>query len=399
MHADLTAFPEPLAVLDSSLQVREANVAWRDAFGEAARLAPEAEEAAREVLGGARSRLELEIDAAPGDGASPQRWAFLRCARSEGEPLVFVHARTWIARPGDASAQRRREDEQAEELELLRTFINLAPNLMFIKDRCSRYVMANNALAACYGVTPEQVVSASQHELTAIQEEAVGFASADRQVIDTGQPVVIAEKETRANGEVHWYETVKTPILRRSGEVQVACFSVDVTERQRAQEALERSARELQDMAAAARREADKKSALAAELDRRLAVIQAQQQQIQALSAPILEVADGIVGVPLIGAMDEERTATLTERLLDIIATRQVRSVVLDLSALELIDTRTADRLISIVRAIGLLGARAAVTGIQPAVAQTMTSLGIDLSSIVTTRTPKDAIRLFSTRA
>ncbi|XXT22391.1 hypothetical protein WME94_12605 [Sorangium sp. So ce429] len=38
--------------------------------------------------------------------------------------------------------------------------------------------------------------------------------------------------------EVHWYETVKTSILRWSGEVQVACFSIDVTERQRAQEAL-----------------------------------------------------------------------------------------------------------------------------------------------------------------
>ncbi|XXY47237.1 PAS domain-containing protein [Sorangium sp. So ce269] len=397
MHADLDSFPEPLAVLDASLQVREANRAWRDAFGEAARLAPEAEEAAREVLGGARSRLE--IDAAPGDGASPQRWTFLRCARSEGEPLVFIHARTWTARLDDASAQRRREDELAEEVELLRSFINLAPNLMFIKDRCSRYVMANTALADCYGLTPEQVVSASQHELTASAEEAAGFASLDRLVIDTGQPIVVEEKETRANGEVHWYETVKKPIVRRDGEVQVACFCVDVTERQRAQEALERSARELQDMAESARREADEKSALAAELDRRLAVIQAQHQQIQALSAPILEVADGIVGVPLIGTMDEERTATLTERLLDIIATRQVRSVVLDLSALELIDTRTADRLVSIVRAIGLLGARAAVTGIQPAVAQTMTSLGIDLSSILTTRTPKDAIRLFSARA
>ncbi|WP_437579377.1 PAS domain-containing protein [Sorangium sp. So ce887] len=389
MRADLDAFPEPLAVLDATLRLREANGAWRSAFGEAAVLAPQAEEAARAVLDGAQSRIE--IDAAAGDGASPQRWTFLRCARSGGEPLIFVHARAQ-----DGAAQRRREEELAEEVELLRSFIDLAPNLLFIKDRRSRYVMANNALARCYGMTPEQVVHASQHELTSSADEAAGFASVDRQVIDTRQPAVIEEKETRPSGEVHWYETVKKPIVRRSGEVQVACFSVDVTERQRAQEALQSSARELQTMAAAARREADEKSALAAELDRRIAVIQAQHRQILALSAPILEVADGIVGVPLIGAMDEERTAMLTERLLERIATRQVRSVVLDLSALEAMDTRTADRLVSIVRAISLLGARAAITGIQPAAAQTMTSLGIDLSSLVTTRTPKDAIRLFS---
>ncbi|WP_437870352.1 PAS domain-containing protein [Sorangium sp. So ce363] len=390
MHADLDAFPEPLAVLDANLRLREANLAWRNTFGEAALLVPEAEEAARAVLGGAQSRAE--IDATASNGASPQRWTLLRCSRSEGEPLVFVHARA-----ADDAAQRRREEALAEELELLRNFIDLAPNLMFIKDRRSRYVMANSALASCYGMTPAQVVHASQHELTASVDEASGFTSVDRQVIDTRQPVVIEEKETRPNGDVHWYETVKKPILRRSGEVQVACFCVDVTERQRAQDALQSSARELESMAAAARREADEKSALAAELDRRLAVIQAQHRQILALSAPILEVADGVVGVPLIGAMDEERTATLTERLLNIIATRQVRSVVLDLSALETIDTRTADRLVGIVRAIGLLGARAAITGIQPAVAHTMTSLGIDLSSMVTMRTPKDAIRLFST--
>ncbi|WP_437337172.1 PAS domain-containing protein [Sorangium sp. So ce394] len=392
MRADLDAFPEPLAVLDATLRLREVNAAWRDAFGEAPVLGPQAEEAARAVLGGAQRRME--IDAGAGNGSGPQRWTFLRCARAEGEPLVFVHAR---AQGG--AAPRRREEELAEEVELLRSFIDLAPSLMFIKDRRSRYVMANSALADCYGMTPEQVVHASQHELTSSAEEAAGFASVDRQVIDTRQPAVIEEKETRPNGEVHWYETVKKPIVRRSGEVQVACFSVDVSERQRAQEALQRSARELQTMAAAARREADEKSALAAELDRRLAVIQAQHRQILALSAPILEVADGIVGVPLIGAMDEERTAMLTERLLDAIATRHVRSVVIDLSALEAMDTRTADRLVGIVRAIALLGARAAITGIQPAVAQTMTSLGIDLSSMVTMRTPKDAIRLFSTRS
>ncbi|AUX30275.1 MULTISPECIES: PAS domain-containing protein [Sorangium] len=392
MRADLDAFPEPLAVLDATLRLREVNAAWRDAFGAAPVLAPQAEEAARAVLGGAQRRVE--IDAGAADASGPQRWTFLRCASAEGEPLAFVHVR---AQGG--AAPRRREEELAEEVELLRSFIDLAPNLMFIKDRHSRYVLANSALADCYGMTPEQVVHASQHELTASAEEAAGFASVDRQVIDTRQPAIIEEKETRPNGEVHWYETVKKPIVRRSGEVQVACFSVDVSERQRAQDALQRSARELQTMAAAARREADEKSALAAELDRRLAVIQAQHRQILALSAPILEVADGIVGVPLIGAMDEERTAMLTERLLDAIATRHVRSVVLDLSALEAMDARTADRLVGIVRAIGLLGARAAITGIQPAVAQTMTSLGIDLSSMVTTRTPKDAIRLFSTRS
>ncbi len=300
--------------------------------------------------------------------------------------------------PLDGAPQRSREDELAAEVKLLRDIINLSPYLIFLKDRRSRLVVANQAFADCYGMTPEQVVRASQHELTKQVDEADHFAGVDRRVIDTRQEAVIEEKETRPNGDVHWYETVKRPLVRGDGQVQVACFCIDITERKRAQEELERSARELQVMAESARREADEKSALAAELDRRLAVIQAQHQQIQALSAPILEVADGVVGVPLIGAMDEERVATLTERLLESIASRQVRSVVIDLSAVEVIDSHMADRLVGIIQAIGLLGARAAITGIQPAVAQTMTSLGIDLSSILTMRTPKDAIRYFASR-
>lgn len=296
----------------------------------------------------------------------------------------------------DGAAQRCRDEEIADELRLLRDLVEHNPNVTFVKDWHGRYVVVNRAMAEFAGRPPQEIIGLTHRELTGKLDEAERLLRMDRHVIDTGEELVTEEKVTRPNGEARWYQTTKRALVRKNGEVQVVGFAVDITERKRAQENLERSARELQEMAAAARREVDEKSTLAAELDRRLAVIHAQHQQILALSTPILEVADGVMGVPLIGTMDDERAARLTERLLDCISSRQVRSVVLDLSALDVVDERAVDQLVGIVRAIRLLGARAAITGIQPALARTMCSLGIDLSTLTTMSTPKDAIRRFA---
>ncbi len=48
------------------------------------------------------------------------------------------------------------------------------------------------------------------------------------------------------------------------------------------------------------------------------------------------------------------------------------------------VDTSTAAYLINLVRAVRLLGAEAIITGIRPSVAQTIISVGVDLSGIPT---------------
>src|SRR6185295_17602383 len=101
----------------------------------------------------------------------------------------------------------------------------------------------------------------------------------------------------------------------------------------------------------------------------------------------------GVIGVPLVGSLDDARTGALTERLLQTITERHALHVILDLTGIEVVDTSTADRLIGIVKAIGLLGARVVITGIRPAVAQTMVTLDASLSGLSTQRTLRDALR------
>jgi len=86
------------------------------------------------------------------------------------------------------------------------------------------------------------------------------------------------------------------------------------------------------------------------------------------------------------GSLSSERAEILMDRLLAEIVSTRSRYALLDLTSVEIIDTNTADHLVKIVRAIELLGARAVITGIRSAVAQTIVSIGVDLSQILTLR-------------
>jgi rsbT co-antagonist protein RsbR len=81
------------------------------------------------------------------------------------------------------------------------------------------------------------------------------------------------------------------------------------------------------------------------------------------------------------------------ERLLDEIVARQSRFVILDITGVEIVDTKTADNFIKVMKAAQLLGARCVLTGIRPAVAQTLVDLGLDLSSIATLRNLQEGLR------
>ena len=130
-----------------------------------------------------------------------------------------------------------------------------------------------------------------------------------------------------------------------------------------------------------------------AELARQIETIHQQQVAIHELSTPILEVWDEVLALPVIGVVDTRRSAEIMERLLTGVVNLKARYVIVDLTGVEVVDTRTADHFLKVVRAAELLGARCIVTGIRPAVAQTMVDIGVDLSSITTLRSLRDGLR------
>jgi hypothetical protein len=71
---------------------------------------------------------------------------------------------------------------------------------------------------------------------------------------------------------------------------------------------------------------------------------------IDEVSTPILELWDDVLALPVIGVVDSRRSVQIMERLLDEIVHRQSRFVIIDLTGVEFIDTRTADCFTKLIR-------------------------------------------------
>jgi rsbT co-antagonist protein RsbR len=122
-------------------------------------------------------------------------------------------------------------------------------------------------------------------------------------------------------------------------------------------------------------------------------VIQEQEAALRNLSAPILQVWSKVLAVPIMGGLDHRITQALRERLLGAIAAGDTEHVILDLTAVDWVDTGTANHLIRLARAVELLGASVIITGIRASVSDTFVTLGIDLGGLRTMRNLQEGIR------
>ncbi|MFG3011868.1 STAS domain-containing protein [Streptomyces cinerochromogenes] len=121
-------------------------------------------------------------------------------------------------------------------------------------------------------------------------------------------------------------------------------------------------------------------------------LIARQRQQLLEVATPVIEVWEGIVAVPLIGTLDSARSQVVMESLLEAIVDRRARYAVLDITGVPTVDTLVAHHLMKTVAAARLMGAECIVSGIRPAIAQTIVHLGIDLGSVVTRAGLADAL-------
>lgn len=140
------------------------------------------------------------------------------------------------------------------------------------------------------------------------------------------------------------------------------------------------------------RKEVEERAETEKQLREKLSLIAQQEEAIRALATPIIEVWEGVITLPLIGVVDTQRAADMMARLLEAITQKRARYTIIDLTGVELIDTATAEHLLRLVLAAELLGARCVITGIRPMIAQTMVSIGIDLSRLVTLASLRDGL-------
>lgn len=119
-------------------------------------------------------------------------------------------------------------------------------------------------------------------------------------------------------------------------------------------------------------------------VEERERVIRQQQDALRELSTPVLPVRERLLILPIIGILDAARARQLTEQLLIGIRRHRAKVVVVDVTGTPEVDATVANHLVNTVDASRLMGASVIITGLSPTIAQTLVTLGVDLSKMNT---------------
>src|SRR5437899_848158 len=111
-------------------------------------------------------------------------------------------------------------------------------------------------------------------------------------------------------------------------------------------------------------------------------IIRQQQEAIRELSTPVLQVRERLLILPIIGVIDSQRARQLTEQLLRGIRNNRAKVVVVDITGVPTIDSTVANHLVQTVEASRLMGASVIITGLSSEIAQTLVTIGVDLSKV-----------------
>jgi len=117
-----------------------------------------------------------------------------------------------------------------------------------------------------------------------------------------------------------------------------------------------------------------------------------QGKTIMEISTPVIKLWDRILILPVVGVVDSLRAQQMMETMLNKITETSSKVIILDIQGVAAVDTAVANHLIKIAKATRLMGCKCVISGISPAVAQTLVQLGIDLGTVATESTLQEAL-------
>ena len=141
----------------------------------------------------------------------------------------------------DITDEKRAKAQLARERDLLKTIINNVPDLIFVKDRAGRFVVANSALVRVLGAeTVEEVIGKTDYEFSQ-PELACEYVADDQIVMRSGQPLIDQEETSHGlDGKEICLLVSKVPLRDAEGRV-IGLVGVgrNITRRKQAQERLQ----------------------------------------------------------------------------------------------------------------------------------------------------------------
>ncbi len=102
--------------------------------------------------------------------------------------------------------------------------------------------------------------------------------------------------------------------------------------------------------------------------------------ELKELSVPVVPISQGVAVLPVIGSIDTERAKMIMQVSLNESIRLKLKYLIMDLSGVSTIDTMVANSLFQIVNTLKLIGVEIIITGIRPAIAQTIINIGLDFN-------------------
>lgn len=121
----------------------------------------------------------------------------------------------------------------------LRKIIDTLPNLVYVKNSMGEYQMVNRAFGEFLGKSISSIIGKTDVDMFG-DVIATNYVNADSEILDTESTLINPEdKLLGKDGRVHWFHTVKTPLITDSfmGK-QVLGVSTEVTDRKMFEDAL-----------------------------------------------------------------------------------------------------------------------------------------------------------------
>lgn len=161
---------------------------------------------------------------------------FERLSRAQQRDSEIV-GRVWSFR--DVTDRKKAEEALRESEERFSLFMKHFPGLTYVKDAEGRCLFANQGFKTYLGMDESRIVGRTNHDLFPA-DFADKISADDRQVLESGKPKEIEEDF----GGLLW-STVKFPILKPGERPLLAGFTLDITDRKRAEQALRESQEKL----------------------------------------------------------------------------------------------------------------------------------------------------------
>ncbi len=108
---------------------------------------------------------------------------------------------------------QQRTAELQKQQDFLRKIIDTDPNLIYIKDADGHLILVNQSLAQLLGFPITKIIGKKETDLIPNLEDLEEYQKNDRQILEKNVTVVFEEKFTQPNGEVLYFESIKTPFL------------------------------------------------------------------------------------------------------------------------------------------------------------------------------------------